>query len=115
MHKFIRPVLAVVLGFVIGSAVNMAFIMLSARVIPPPTGADVATMEGLKASLHLFEPKHFVFPFLAHAVGTMVDAFAATLVMLRTSYIAPGSGSGAETQDLAHSGRFSVRPLRRLI
>ena len=50
----------------------MGLIMLSGKVIPPPAGSDVATMEGLKASLHLFEPKHFVFPFLAHALGTLV-------------------------------------------
>ena len=34
-------------------------------------------MEGLKASMHLFEPKHFLFPFLAHALGTLVGAFIA--------------------------------------
>lgn len=87
MRKLFRPIVAVVLGFVIGSAVNMGFIMLSGKVIPPPPGADVTTMEGLKASLHLFEPKHFVFPFLAHAIGTMVGAFVATLVALKKSYI----------------------------
>ena len=27
----------------------------------------------------LFEPKHFLFPFLAHAVGTLVGTFIATL------------------------------------
>jgi hypothetical protein len=46
-------------------------------VIPPPEGADVTTMEGLKASIHLFEPKHFIMPFLAHAIGTLVGAFLA--------------------------------------
>lgn len=77
MPKLLRAVLAVVLGIVAGSAANMGLIMLSPMVIPPPSAADVTTMEGLKASLHLFEPKHFVFPFLAHAVGTLVGAFVA--------------------------------------
>ena len=77
MPKLLRAILAVVLGFVAGSAVNMGLIMLSPMVIPPPPGADVTTMEGLKASLHLFEPKHFAFPYLAHAVGTFVGAFVA--------------------------------------
>jgi hypothetical protein len=27
--------------------------------------------------MHLMEPKHFVFPFLAHALGTLVAAFLA--------------------------------------
>ena len=80
MPKALRVVLAVVIGFVVGSAVNMGFIMLSGKVIPPPSGADVTTMEGLKASLHLFEPKHFLFPFLAHAGGTLAGAFVAALL-----------------------------------
>jgi hypothetical protein len=79
MAKFLRVLLSVLLGLVIGSAVNMGLIMISGKVIPPPPGADVTTMEGLKASLHLFEPKHFVFPFLAHALGTLVGAFVAAL------------------------------------
>ncbi|MDO9075243.1 MAG: hypothetical protein Q7U73_18460 [Rubrivivax sp.] len=75
--------LAVVVGFVLGSVVNMALISVSGKVIPPPTGADITTMEGLKASLHLFEPRHFIFPFLAHALGTLVGALIAC-------WLAPG-------------------------
>jgi hypothetical protein len=37
-------------------------------------------MDGLKASMHLFEPKHFIFPFLAHALGTLVGAIVAALI-----------------------------------
>ena len=80
MSTILRVVLAVILGVIVGSAVNMSLIMVSGRVIPPPTGADVASMEGLTASLHLFEPKHFVFPFLAHALGTAVGAFITALL-----------------------------------
>ena len=80
MGKLFRAFLAVVLGLVIGSVVNMGLIMVSGKVIPPPAGADVTTMEGLKASLHLFEARHFVFPFLAHALGTLVAALVAVLI-----------------------------------
>jgi len=80
MKSIVRMVLGIVLGIAIGSAVNMALIMASGKVIPPPAGADVTTMAGLKASLHLFEPKHFLFPFLAHALGTLAGAFVAALV-----------------------------------
>jgi hypothetical protein len=80
MSKLIRFVLAVIAGIAVGSVVNMALIMLSGHVIPPPAGADVTTMEGLRASLHLFEPRHFVFPFLAHALGTITGAVVATLL-----------------------------------
>jgi len=56
--------------------------MISASVIPPPNGAEVTTMEGLRASMHLFEPKHFLMPFLAHALGTFAGAsLAATIAV----------------------------------
>jgi hypothetical protein len=78
--RVLRLVLAVVAGFVIGSLVNMLLIRVSGSVIPPPAGVDVTDMEALKASIHLFEPKHFVFPFLAHALGTFVGALVAKLL-----------------------------------
>lgn len=85
MPKLLRGALAVVLGIVIGSAVNMGLILVGARLIPPPAGVDVATMESLRASMHLFEPRHFLFPFLAHAAGTLVGALVATLVVAARS------------------------------
>lgn len=78
--KIVRNILAVILGVVIGSVVNGFIISISGKVIPPPTDADVTTMEGLKASMHLFEPKHFLMPFLAHALGTFVGALVAILI-----------------------------------
>jgi len=77
MNPIIKNILAVIAGLLVGSIVNMALITISGKVIPPPTDADITTMEGLKASMHLFEPKHFLFPFLAHALGTLVGAFIA--------------------------------------
>lgn len=80
MHPILRNILSVVAGLVVGSFVNMGIIMMSGSVIAPPEGADVTTMEGLQKSLHLFEPKHFVMPFLAHALGTLAGAFVAGLI-----------------------------------
>ncbi|WP_447939122.1 hypothetical protein [Pseudoxanthomonas mexicana] len=79
MKRVFRLILAVIAGLFVGSIVNMALVMLSGHVIPPPAGVDTTTTEGLKAAMPLFEPKHFLFPFLAHAVGTLVGAFVATL------------------------------------
>jgi len=80
MNPILKNILAVVAGAVIGSIVNMSIITWSGSVIPPPEGADVTTMEGLKASMHLFQPKHFLMPFLAHALGTLVGAFIAARI-----------------------------------
>ena len=80
MNPILKNILAVILGLVLGSVVNMGLIMISGSVIPPPEGADVTTMEGLVESMHKFQPKHFIFPFLAHALGTLVGAFVAASI-----------------------------------
>lgn len=80
MNPVIRNVLAVIAGIIIGSVVNMTLINISGSIIPPPAGIDVSNLESIKASAHLFEAKHFIFPFLAHAVGTLVGAFVAALI-----------------------------------
>jgi len=80
MNPILRNVLAILAGAIVGSVVNVSIIMVSESIIPPPNGADVTTMEGLKRSMHLFETKHFVFPFLAHALGTFVGAFVAAKI-----------------------------------
>lgn len=85
--KALRNIISVLAGLFIGGAVNMAFINLSSHIIPPPAGIDNTTMEGLKAGIHLFEPKHFLFPFLAHAMGTLVGAIV-------TGFIARNKGFG---------------------
>lgn len=77
MHPWIRNSIAVVAGLVVGSVLNMGFILASGHVIAPPAGADVTTTAALKASMHLFEAKHFLFPFLAHALGTLAGAAVA--------------------------------------
>mgnify|MGYP007080378356 CR=1 FL=1 len=80
MNPILKNAIAVISGFLIGSIVNGGIIMISASVIPPPDGADVTTMEGLKASMHLFQPKHFLMPFLAHSLGTFSGAFLASKI-----------------------------------
>ena len=80
MNPILRNVLAVIVGILAGSSLNMAIIMVSSSIIPPPAGADVTTMEGLTASMHLFTPINFLMPFLAHALGTLLGAYLAALI-----------------------------------
>lgn len=58
----------------------MALITLGPSLIPPPAGVDVTSAESLAKAMHLFEPRHFVMPFLAHALGTLAGALAAYLI-----------------------------------
>lgn len=76
----LRNTLAVIAGLTVGAGVNMSLVVLGPSVIPPPAGVDVTDAESLSASMHLFEAEHFVFPFLAHALGTLAGALAAFLV-----------------------------------
>jgi hypothetical protein len=80
MPSLLRNVLAIFAGIAIGAGVNMALIALSPSLIPPPTGVDVNNAESLAKGIHLFAPRHFVMPFLAHAVGTFAGALAAYLI-----------------------------------
>ena len=58
---------------------NGLIVKYSGAIIPPPTGFDVTTEEGLKAAMAVMEPQHFIMPFLAHSIGTLVGAFLVTL------------------------------------
>lgn len=80
MPPFVRHLLALVIGLMAGGAVNMSLILLGGQLIAPPPGTQTQTMEGLAAALPLFGPQHFVFPFLAHAMGTLVGAAVAAAV-----------------------------------
>jgi hypothetical protein len=80
MPNLLRNVLALLAGIAIGGGVNMVLITLSPSLIPPPAGVDVNNAESLSKAMHLFEARHFVMPFLAHAVGTLAGALAAYLI-----------------------------------
>ena len=79
MPNPLRNVLALLVGIAIGGGVNVALITLSPSLIPPPAGVDLNSAESLSKAMHLFEPRHFIMPFLAHAVGTLAGALAAYL------------------------------------
>lgn len=81
--SILRAVLAVVLGLVVGSAVNMGLILLGGLLIPAPPGADMQTAQGIGAALPALQPRHFLFPFLAHALGTFAGACVAVRIAAR--------------------------------
>lgn len=77
MNPLVRNVLAVLAGVVVGTITNMGIVVFGGVLIPGPEGADTTTVEGLREAMTLFTPRHFVFPFLAHALGTLAGAFVA--------------------------------------
>jgi hypothetical protein len=80
MPSLLRNALAILAGIAIASGVNMALITIGPSLIPAPMGVDVNNAASLSKAMHLFEPRHFVMPFLAHAVGTFAGALAAHLI-----------------------------------
>ncbi len=75
MKPFSMNVIAFGIGLIAGFVVNSGIISISGSIIPPPTGVDFTTEQGLIKSMNLMQPKHFIMPFLAHAFGVLVGAF----------------------------------------
>jgi hypothetical protein len=67
-----------VLAIIAGSVLNGTIVQLGHGVIAPPPGYDFNTEEGLAAGMAFMEPKHFLFPFLAHALGTLLSTSVVT-------------------------------------
>ena len=80
MKVLIRNIAACFAGVILGGGVNMMLVMVGPSVIPPPAGVDVTDPEAIRNSIDLFEARHFLFPFLAHSIGTLVGALVAYLV-----------------------------------
>ncbi|PSG88683.1 hypothetical protein [Aurantibacter aestuarii] len=82
MNNTLRNILAVVLGWFAGSIVNMALVQLGYYIYPIPN-VDTNNLEALTNVMPSLSSKHFIFPFLAHAVGTLVGAFITALIVLK--------------------------------
>ena len=80
MPIILRNLLALLAGIAVGGGVNMSLIVLGPLLIPPPAGVDVTNAESFRAAMHLFEPRHFVVPFSAHALGTLAGALVGYLL-----------------------------------
>lgn len=77
MNPIVRNVMAVVAGVAVGTIVNMGLVTIGTRAIPAPVTISPDNLDAIKDQLHLFGPKHYLFPFLAHALGTLAAAFVA--------------------------------------
>jgi hypothetical protein len=80
MLNGLKLAVAVLVGLLCGSVVNMGIVNLGPMLIPLPAGVDMTTVEGVAAAMPHLAPKHFLAPFLAHAFGTLVGALLAALI-----------------------------------
>ena len=72
-QKMIRNISAVITGVQEGMTINMGLIILGSSIIPIPESFD--PMNAINWDLN-----NFIFPFLAHGLGTLVGAFLATKI-----------------------------------
>ena len=75
MNSKIKNIIVIIVGLLVGGFINMKLIEIGPSIILPPEGIDMTTPEGLLEGMPLLQPKNFIFPFLAHALGTLVGAF----------------------------------------
>ncbi len=74
MKQGLQLATAVLAGVLGGSFINIGLVMLGPLLIPPPAGVDMSDMESFAAAVDSMGPQHFLFPFLAHALGTFTAA-----------------------------------------
>jgi len=79
MNPIIKNILAVIAGWLGGSVVNMGLIQ-TGHTIMPIEGLDPNDMDALAAIMPTLEFEYFIFPFLAHALGTFAGAAIAGLI-----------------------------------
>ena len=58
----------------------MQILFYSNAFVALPKGVVPEDLESLSSNIHLFEPIHFLMPFLAHSIGTFCGAFIASKI-----------------------------------
>lgn len=76
MNPTLRNVLAVLLGATVCIFLNGLLLGLMHRLNPPPTGFDPET----PATYVLLQARHYVNPFIAHALPSLIGGLIAALV-----------------------------------
>ena len=79
MNTYIKNALAIVLGWLAGSIINMRLVQ-SGYSLFPIEGIDPKDMEALATIMPSLDFNFFIFPFLGHALGTLVGAWVAAKI-----------------------------------
>ena len=79
MNPILKNILAVLAGWIVGSIVNGGLVQVGYSVYPLE-GVNVNDLNALADALSIAGSEHFIFPYLAHALGTLVRAMVAYLI-----------------------------------
>jgi hypothetical protein len=71
----------------------MGIVSVSDKIIPPPENIDLNSIQDLILAMPMFEPKQFIMPFFAHAIGTLFGSLVTALIATpEKKYLAYGIG-----------------------
>ena len=76
MKPALKNILAIIMGWLGGSAINLGLVQIG-HMIFPIEGVDLNDMDALAEAVPTMDYEFFIFPFLAHALGTLVGAVIA--------------------------------------
>jgi len=79
MSPIFKNISAVVLGWIGGSFINMGLVRTGHSFFPI-SGVDPNDMNALAEVMPTLGYEYFIFPFLAHALGTFVGAIIASMI-----------------------------------
>ena len=82
MKQTSKNIAIVLLGIIFGLIVNIGLIILGVTIFPPPENFE--TMNAINWDL-----KYFIFPFLAHSIGTLSGALIVSKLSNKSSIILP--------------------------
>lgn len=93
MHPIVRNTLAIIAGVVVGGAINMICITYGSTIIAPPAGVDPNDIASITAHAESYTWIHFLVPFIAHSLHSLVGAIIATKISGdRPKYVALAVG-----------------------
>src|SRR5262245_54002581 len=80
MNKIIRGILAIIVGIIAGSVINLCILMLSNVIFGAPEGMNLFDAESVKAHADKLTTGNFVGTLLAHQLGTLAGALVAAMI-----------------------------------
>ena len=82
MKQILKNIGIIILGIVIGMIINMLLIIIGGVIFTP--SGNFEPMNAMN-----WDCKYFIFPFLAHSIGTLSGAFIVSKLSKKTNIIMP--------------------------
>ncbi len=82
MKQILKNIAIVILGIIVGMIVNIGLIILGGTIFPPSENFE--PMNAIN-----WDFKYFIFPFLAHSIGTLSGALIVSKLSNKSSIILP--------------------------